>query len=166
MVQTSRVALAQTLRVALAQTPRLTVAQSPRVTILSLFLGSLLGCVDQRVVFFLVCSVRVGGLNLTAACLHLALKLDKLYAALMLCLVLWTVTKQPFFLACKGLFLLAGGSDVTREVSCDPASHWVGSSEIRHKLPALYLHALQLSNNESSYLFVLTPGKSCKDMEN
>ena len=30
----------------------------------------------------------------TAACLYPALRLDKLYAALIRCLVLWTVTKQ------------------------------------------------------------------------
>ena len=38
--------------------------------------------------------VRVGGPNVTAACPYPALRLDKLYAALIRCLVLWTVTKQ------------------------------------------------------------------------
>ena len=32
--------------------------------------------------------------SVTAACLYPALRLDKLYAALIRCLVLWTVTKQ------------------------------------------------------------------------
>ena len=43
----------------------------------------------------------------TAACPYPALRLDKLYAALIRCLVLWTVTKQ-FLVSCfKGLYLLA-----------------------------------------------------------
>ena len=51
--------------------------------------------------------VRVGGPNVTAACPYPALRLDKLYAALIRCLVLWTVTKQ-FLVSCfKGLYLLA-----------------------------------------------------------
>ena len=41
----------------------------------------------------------------TAACPYPALRLDKLYAALIRCLVLWTVTKQ-FLVSCfKGLYL-------------------------------------------------------------
>ena len=55
----------------------------------------------------------------TAACPYPALKLDKLYAALISCLVLWTVTKQTWFSCFKGRYLVAGGSDVTRGISCD-----------------------------------------------
>ena len=43
----------------------------------------------------------------TAACLYPALRLDKLYAALIRCLVLWTVTKQILVFLFKGLYLLA-----------------------------------------------------------
>ena len=76
--------------------------------------NELSGSADQRV-------VRVGGPNVTAACPYPALRLDKLYAALIRCLVLWTVTKQ-FLVSCfKGLYLLAGGSDVTRGIACDSA---------------------------------------------
>ena len=61
--------------------------------------------------------------GVTAACPYPALRLDKLYAALIRCLVLWTVTKQ-FLVSCfKGLYLLAGGSDVTRGISCDSSLH-------------------------------------------
>ena len=79
--------------------------------------NELSGSADQRV-------VRVGGPTVTAACPYPALRLDKLYAALIRCLVLWTVTKQiPSFSCFKGLYLLAGGSDVTRGISCDSALH-------------------------------------------
>ena len=61
--------------------------------------------------------------TVTAACPYLALRLDKLYAALIRCLVLWTVTKQFLVFLFKGLYLLAGGSDVTRGISCDSALH-------------------------------------------
>ena len=62
-------------------------------------------------------------ITVTAACPYPALRLDKLYAALIRCLVLWTVTKQ-FLVSCfKGLYLLTGGSDVTRGISCDPSLH-------------------------------------------
>ena len=62
-------------------------------------------------------------LCVTAACPYPALRLDKLYAALIRCLVLWTVTKQ-FLVSCfKGLYLLTGGSDVTRGISCDSSVH-------------------------------------------
>ena len=67
--------------------------------------------------------VRVGGPNVTAACLYPALRLDKLYAALIRCLVLWTVTKQFLVSYFKGLYLLTGGSDVTRGISCDSSVH-------------------------------------------
>ena len=61
--------------------------------------------------------------TVTAACPYPALRLDKLYAALIRCLVLWTVTKQ-FLVSCfKGLYLLTGGSDVTRGISCDSSLH-------------------------------------------
>ena len=59
----------------------------------------------------------------TAACPYPALRLDKLYAALIRCLVLWTVTKQFLVFLFKGLYLLTGGSDVTRGISCDSALH-------------------------------------------
>ena len=52
-------------------------------------------------------AVRVGGPNVTAACPYPALRLDKLYAALIRCLVLWTVTKQILVFLFKGLYLLA-----------------------------------------------------------
>ena len=62
-------------------------------------------------------------MNVTAACPYPALRLDKLYAALIRCLVLWTVTKQILVFLFKGLYLLAGGSDVTRGISCDSSLH-------------------------------------------
>ena len=68
-------------------------------------------------------AVRVGGPNVTADCPYPALRLDKLYAVLIRCLVLWTVTKQILVFLFKGLYLLAGGSDVTRGISCDYALH-------------------------------------------
>ena len=61
--------------------------------------------------------------SVTAACPYPALRLDKLYAALIRCLVLWTVTKQFLVFLFKGLYLLTGGSDVTRGISCDSALH-------------------------------------------
>ena len=100
----------------------------------------------------------------TAACPYPALRLDKLYAALIRCLGLWTVTKQFLvFFGFKGPYLLAGGSDVTRGISCDPSLHLFGSDVIPNTLPSLYLHALRLSNFESSYLVALTLTKSCED---
>ena len=133
VAQSPRDTVAQSPRDTVAQSPRDTVAQSPRDTKSAtprsrhlFFLGNLLSCpptsrllvrvVHQRV-------VRVGGPNVTAACPYPALRLDKLYAALIRCLVLWTVTKQ-FLISCfKGLYLLTGGSDVTRGISCDPSLH-------------------------------------------
>ena len=133
VTQSPRHTAAQSPRVTVAQPPRDTVAQSPRDTVETprsrhlFFLGNLLSCpptsrlllirvVHQRV-------VRVGGPNVTAACPYPALRLDKLYAALIRCLVLWTVTKQ-FLVSCfKGLYLLTGGSDVTRGISCDSSVH-------------------------------------------
>ena len=61
--------------------------------------------------------------RVTAACPYPALRLDKLYAALIRCLVLWTVTKQFLVSYFKGLYLLTGGSDVTRGISCDSSDH-------------------------------------------
>ena len=111
----------------MAQSPRDTLAQAPRDRHL-LFLGNLLQLstndlfsssssssvrvVHQR-------AVRVGGPNVTAACPYPALRLDKLYAALIRRLVLWTVTKQFLVFLFKGLYLLAGGSDVTRGNNCN-----------------------------------------------
>ena len=96
----------------------------------------------------------------TAACLYPALRLDKLYAALIRCLVLWTVTKQ-FLVSClKDCIFWLDGSDVTRGIACDSSLHWFGSDVIT--LPSLYLHALRLSNYESSYLVALTLAKSCE----
>ena len=135
VAQSPRDTVAQSPRDTIAQSPRDTVAQSPRDTISEtprsrhlFFLGNLLSCqptgrlllpvrvVHQRVVL-------VGGPNVTAACLYPARRLDKLYAALIRCLVLWTVTKQ-FLVSCfKGLYLVAGGSDVTHGISCDSALH-------------------------------------------
>ena len=65
----------------------------------------------------------VSSMSVTAACPYPALRLDKLYAALIRCLVLWTVTKQFLVFLFKGLYLLAGGSDVTRGISCDSSFH-------------------------------------------
>ena len=142
IAQSPRDTVAQSPGDTVAQSPRDTVAQSPRDTKSEtprirhlFFLGNLLSCpptsrlllvrvVHQRV-------VRVGGPNVTTACPHPALKLDKLYAALIRCLVLWTVTKQILVSCFKGLYLLAGGSDVTRRnllrflfvliwIRCDP----------------------------------------------
>ena len=61
--------------------------------------------------------------TVTAACPYPARRLDKLYAALIRCLVLWTVTKQILVSCFKGLYLFAGGSDVTRGISCDFSLH-------------------------------------------
>ena len=130
VAQSPRVTVAQSPRVTIAQSPRVTIAQSPRDTKSETPRSSfwaifcclptsrllLVRVVHQRV-------VRVGGPNVTAACPYPALRLDKLYAALIRCLVLWTVTKQ-FLVSCfKGLYLLAGGSDVTRGISCDSSVH-------------------------------------------
>ena len=121
IAQSPRDTIAQSPRDTVAQSPRDTVAQSPRDTksdtprpsSWAIFcclptsrlrprLLLLVRVVHQRV-------VRVGGPNVTAACPHPALRLDKLYAALIRCLVLWTVTKQ-FLVSCfKGLsFSLMG----------------------------------------------------------
>ena len=139
VAQSPRDTIAHSPRDTVAQSPRDTVAQSPRDTVAAtprsrhlFFLGNLLSCpptsrlrprllllvrvVHQRV-------VRVGGPNVTAACLYPALRLDKLYAALIRCLVLWTVTKQFLVSYFKGLYLLTGGSDVTRGISCDSSVH-------------------------------------------
>ena len=70
----------------------------------------------------LVGQINVTG-GVTAACLYPALRLDKLYAALIRFLVLWTVTKQFLVSYFKGLYLLTGGSDVTRGISCDSSVH-------------------------------------------
>ena len=83
----------------------------------------------------------------TAACPYPALRLDKLYAALIRCLVLWTVTKQILVFLFKGLYLLADGSDVTRRnlqrflfaliwIRCDPAHT---SLTVSSRAPALGL---------------------------
>ena len=113
VAQSPRVTIAQSPRVTIAQSPRVTIAQSPRDTksdtprpsswaifcCLPTSRLLLVRVVHQRV-------VRVGGPNVTAACPYPALRLDKLYAALIRCLVLWTVTKQ-FLVSCfKGLYLL------------------------------------------------------------
>ena len=107
--------------------------------------------------------VPVGVPNVTAACPYPALILDKLYAAMIRCLVLWTVTKQILVFLFKGLYLEAGGSDVTRGIFCDSSLHGLGSDVILHTLPSLYLYALRLSNYESSNLVVLILPKSCED---
>ena len=134
IAQSPRDTIAQSPRDTVAQSPRDTVAQSPRDTKSEtprirhlFFLGNFLCCTPTsrlllvRVVHQRV--VRVGGPNVTAACPYPALRLDKLYAALIRCLVLWTVTKQ-FLVSCfKGLYLLTGGSDVTRGISCDSSLH-------------------------------------------
>ena len=139
VAQSPRDIVAQSPRDTVAQSPRDTVAQSPRDTKSEtprirhlFFLGNFLCCTPTsrlrprllllvRVVHQRV--VRVGGPNVTAACLYPALRLDKLYAALIRCLVLWTVTKQFLVFLFKGLYLLAGGSDVTRGISCDSSLH-------------------------------------------
>ena len=43
--------------------------------------------------------------SVTAACPFPALRLDKFYAALICCIVLWTVTKQFLVFVFKGLYL-------------------------------------------------------------
>ena len=110
--------VAQSPRHKVAQLPRYAVAQDLRDRHL-LFLGNLLSCpptsrlcprllllirvvhqrafrvVHQRA--FRVAHQRVvwvGGPNVTAACPYPVLRLDQLYAALIRCLVLWTITKQ------------------------------------------------------------------------
>ena len=135
VAQSPRDTVPQSPRDTVAQSPRDTVAQSPRDTVsetprskLLFFLGNLLSCpptsrlrprlllvrvVHQRV-------VRVGGPNVTAACPYPALRLDKLHAALIRCLVLWTVINKSYFSCFKGLYLVSvGGSDVTCGISCD-----------------------------------------------
>ena len=122
VAQSPRDTVAQSPRDTVAQSPRDTVAQSPRETKSETPRSSswaIFCVVYQRVVFFLVFFlsglstnelsgsstnelsgsadqrvVRVGGPNVTAVCPYPALRLDKLYAALIRCLVLWTVTKQ------------------------------------------------------------------------
>ena len=73
----------------MAQTPRYTLAQALRDRH-SLFLSNLLSCPPTSRLL----PARAGGPNVTAACPYPALRLDKLYAALIRCLVLWTVTEQ------------------------------------------------------------------------
>ena len=122
VAQSPRVTIAQSPRVTIAQSPRDTKSETPRPSSWAIFCCVptsrllLVRVVHQRV-------VRVGGPNVTAACPHPALRLDKLYAALIRCLVLWTVTKQILVFLFKGLYLLAGGSDVTRGISCDSSLH-------------------------------------------
>ena len=114
VAQSPRVTIAQSLRVTIAQSPRVTIAQSPRDTksetprpsswaifcCLPTSRLLLVRVVHQRVVRVVhQQGVRVGGPNVTAACLYSALRLDKLYAALIRCLVMWTVTKQ-FLVSC------------------------------------------------------------------
>ena len=117
VAQSPRHTVAQSLRHKVAQLPRYAVAQVLRDRHL-LFLGNLLSCpptsrlcprlllvrvvhqrafrvVHQRAFRVVHQRVfRVGGPNVTAACPYPVLRLDKLYAALIRCLVLWTVTKQ------------------------------------------------------------------------
>ena len=134
VAQSPRDTVAQSPRDTVAQSPRDTVAQTPRDTVETprsrhlFFLGNLLSCpptsrlllvrvVHQRV-------VRVGGPNVTAACPYPALRLDTLYAALIRCLVLWSVTKQFLvFRVLKDCIFWLDGSDVTRGISCDSALH-------------------------------------------
>ena len=131
VAQSPRDTVAQSTRDTVAQTPRDTKSETPRSRLL-FFLGNLLSCpptsrlrprflllvrvVHQRV-------VPVGGPNVTAASPYPALRLDKLYAALIRCLVLWIVTKQVLVSCFKGLYFLLDGSDVTRGISCDSSLH-------------------------------------------
>ena len=70
--------------------------------------------------------------TVTAACPYPALRLDKLYAALIRCLVLWTVTKQ-FLVSCfKGLYLCIE----LNWIRCDPAHT---SLTVSSRAPALQL---------------------------
>ena len=82
------------------------------------FLTQCICVLGQYILIFILMLASV-----TAACPYPALRLDKLYAALIRCLVLWTVTKQILVFLFKGLYLLAGGSDVTRGISCDSSLH-------------------------------------------
>ena len=93
VAQSPRVTIAQSPRVTIAQSPRVTIAQSPRDTKSDTPRPSswaIFCCLPTSRLLL----VRVGGPNVTAACPYPALRLDKLYAALIRCLVLWTVTKQ------------------------------------------------------------------------
>ena len=57
--------------------------------------------------------------------------LDKLYAALIRCLVYCgPLLNKSWFSCFKRLYLLAGGSDVTRRISCDRFLHLFGFSLI------------------------------------
>ena len=145
-----KVTIAQTPRDTVAQSPRDTVARSPRNTVApmsqiyssqcsqrhkireSMIQALVLGCPPtRRPRPRLLLVVRVGGPNVTAACPYPALRLDKLYATLIRCLGLWTVTKQILVFLFKGLYLVAGGSNFTRRnllrslfalvtIRCDP----------------------------------------------
>ena len=107
----------------IAQSPRDTVAQSPRNTVAPmskdtvaqvprdtksetprfrhLFSGNILSCPPtRRLRPRLLLVVLVGGPKVTAACPYPALRLDKLYATLIRCLGLWTVTKQLLVFFC------------------------------------------------------------------
>ena len=128
MAQSPRDTVAQSPRYTMAQSPIHTLAQSPdtrchnhqdtqwhnRRDIQYPKLSEIDTCsswaifsvVRQRVIFVLAfSSLRVGGPNVTASCPYPALMLDKLYAALVRCLVLWTVTKQILLFLFKGLYL-------------------------------------------------------------
>ena len=78
---------------------------SELVVVLSIYWDAILGRSMRRSIFdenhFHHFSI------VTAACPYPALRLDKLYAALIRCLVLWTVTKQILVFLFKGLYLLA-----------------------------------------------------------
>ena len=93
IAQSPRDTIAQSPRDTVAQSRRDTVAQSPRDTVETprsrhlFFLGNLLSCPPtSRLLLVRVVHQRVVR--------EPALRLDKLYAALIRCLVLWTVTKQ------------------------------------------------------------------------
>ena len=106
VAQSPRDTVAQSPRVTIAQSPRDTKSETPRSSSWAIFCCLptsrllLVRVLHQRV-------VRVGGPKLTAACPYPALRLDKLYAALIRCLVLWAVTKQILVSCFKGLYVLA-----------------------------------------------------------
>ena len=80
-----------------AQSRRVKIAQSPSDTKLLHLLGNSFSCPPTSCVLGLRPGRRT---NVTAACLYLALKLDKLYAALIRCSVLWVVTELNCFISC------------------------------------------------------------------
>ena len=118
LIFVSKVTIAQTPIDTVGQSPRDTVAQPPqssrdtksetlRVRHL-FFLSNSLSCPQTKFLRLrLLLLVQVGEPDVKAACPYPMLSLDKFSAALIRCLLLWTVTKHILvFFRFKGLYLL------------------------------------------------------------